>query len=209
MADKIRILYFLEDIAQEGFITALVRRVASDESIASGSLDHDIRSARGGSKVTTEFRKFLKDTERGQVAETDFLVVAVDGNCQGYEERVKRLKKCIKSNHPFNGRVVYAVPDPHIERWYLMDQRAIKAGIGLNRAPDLPTYKCEKDYYKQMLRQALRESNVNSLLGGVEYSERIVDNIQRLESLSQQDAGFGIFVRDLRRMLRNKLDSSA
>ncbi len=205
MADKIRVLHFLEDIAQEGFITALVKRVASDESIASGCIDHDIRSARGGSKVTTEFRRFLKDTERSTVAETDFLVVAVDGNCQGYEERVKRLKKCIKGNHPFNGKVVYAVPDPHIERWYLIDQRALKTGVGLDKAPALPKYKCEKDYYKQLLRQALRDANINSLLGGVEYAERIVENIQRLESLSQGDAGFGVFVRDLKRMLRSKL----
>lgn len=204
MAGRIRVLYFLEDIAQEGFITALVKRVARDESIAYGNLDHDVRSARRGSKVTTEFKRFLKDTEKRAGMQMDFLVVAVDGNCQGYEERVKRLKKCVRDHHPFNERVVYAVPDPHIERWYLMDQRALKKSIGLDKAPPLPQRKCEKDYYKRLLRQALTDANINSLLGGVEYAERIVDNIQRLDTLSQQDAGFGVFVSSLRRMLRSK-----
>jgi len=199
---KIRILYFLEDRAQEGFITALVTRVASEESIAPGSLGRDVRSARRGSKVVTEFRNFIKDTKRVGASDIDFLVVSIDGNCYGHEERVKQLKKYIKSNHPFNEKVVYAVPDPHIERWYIMDQRAFKEGIGINRAPDLPAYKCGKDYYKQILHNALKESKVNSLLGGAEYAENIVDKITDLRSLYQRNAGFRVFVEDLRRMLK-------
>lgn len=61
--------------------------------------------------------------------------------------------------------------------------------VGLNKAPDLPSYKCKKAYYKQVLNQALKESNVHSLLGGAEYAERIVDNIENLYSLGKQNAG--------------------
>ncbi|MCK4818345.1 DUF4276 family protein [bacterium] len=203
MVDKIRILYFLEDRAQEGFIKALVKRVASEESIAKDSLIHDVRSARGGSRIVTEFENFIRDTERVRATDIDFLVVAIDGNCKGHRERVEQLEKKIKSDHPFKERVVYAVPDPHIERWYLMDQRAFKVGVGLDRAPNLPSYKCRRDYYKQVLNQALKESNVNSLLGGAEYAERIVDSIINLRSLGQQNTGFQDFVEDLKRMLRN------
>ena len=201
--DKIRILYFLEDRAQEGFIKALVKRVASEESIAQDSLIHDVRSARGGSRIVTEFKNFIKDTGRVRATDIDFLVVAIDGNCKGHRERVEQLEKKIKSDHPFKERVVYAVPDPHIERWYLMDQRALKVGVGLDRAPNLPSYKCRRDYYKKVLNQALKESNVSSLLGGAEYAERIVDNIINLRSIGQQNADFQDFVEDLKRMLRN------
>ncbi len=203
--DKVRILYFLEDLAQEGFITALLKKVAHEESIATDTLVHDIRSARGGSRIINEFRNFIKDTSKVGATEIDFLVVAIDGNCKGYNERVKELDKYIKSNHPFNGRVVYAVPDPHIERWYLMDQRAFRSGIGLDRAPSLPPYKCKRDYYKQVINQALKESNVNSLLGGAEYAERIVDSIENLESLGRQNAGFQSFLENLRRMFRSQI----
>ncbi len=203
--DKIRILYFLEDRAQEGFITALVKRVAREESIDTDSLIHDIRSSHGGSKVIIEFRNFMKDTRRVGATGTDigFLVVAIDGNRYGHKRRVEQLKKCIKSNHPFNERVIYAVPDPHIERWYLFDQKAFKKGVGLDKAPDLPAYECKKkDYYKKVLNQALKESNVNTLLGGAEYAEKIVDNITDLKSLGQQNAGFKVFVEDLRRIFK-------
>lgn len=206
MVDKIRILYFLEDRAQEGFIKALVNRVASEESIATNSLIHDVRSARGGSRIVTEFKNFIRDTRKVKTIDIDFLVVAIDGNCKGHRERVEQLEKKIKSDHPFKERVVYAVPDPHIERWYLLDQRALKVGIGLDRVPSLPSYKCRRAHYKQVLNQALKESNVNSLLGGAEYAERIIDNIRNLRSLAQQNTGFQVFVEDLIRMFRDKIN---
>ena len=90
MVDKIRILYFLEDRAQEGFIKALVNRVASEESIATDSLIHDVRSARGGSRIVTEFNKFIRDTSEVETTDIDFLVVAIDGNCKGHRERVEQ-----------------------------------------------------------------------------------------------------------------------
>jgi hypothetical protein len=86
-----------------------------------------------------------------------------------------------------------------------MDQKALKEGAGLERAPSLPAYKCERAHYKQVLNQALRESNVSSLLSGAEYAERIVNKIIDMESLYGQNAGFQVFVEDLRRMLRSKL----
>jgi hypothetical protein len=201
---EIRILYFLEDRAQEGFFKAIVERIAQEESISTRILIHDIRSARGGSRIVREFKTFIKDTEQAGAANIDFLVVAIDGNCKGHRNRVDELERSIKSNHPLKQKVVYAVPDPHIERWYLMDQRALKEGVGLDRAPNMPSYKCERAYYKQVLNQTLKESNVSSLLGGAEYAERIVHKIVDVESLYNQNAGFKAFVEDLRRMLRNK-----
>ena len=207
LVDKIRILYFLEDRAQEGFIKALVKRIATEESIAADKLHHDIRSARGGSKVIPEFRNFIKNTERVAASDIDFLVVAIDGNCKGYHDRVKQLDNYIKENHPFRGKVIYAVPDPHIERWYLMDQRALKLGIGLDKAPSSPSHECKRgrSHYKQILRQALKDSNISSLLGGAEYAERFVDNIENLESLGRQNAGFQAFLQKLRGMLRSRM----
>jgi hypothetical protein len=204
LADEMRILYFLEDRAQEGFIKALVEKIAKEESIDIRSLNHDIRSARGGSRVIIAFRNFIRDTIKTKPSEIDLLIVAVDGNCKGHKDRVEQLEKCIKLNHPFKNRVIYAVPDPHIERWYITDQKAFRDGIGLKRPPDMPPYKCKKDHYKKVLTQALRESNVSSLLGGVEYAEKIVDNIVDLDLLGRQNAGFHFFVQELKRVFRGK-----
>jgi len=197
---KIRICYFLEDRAQEGFIKALVERIITEEGLPREGLIHDIRSARYGSRIIQEFRRFLKDMRRTDEPVPDLFVVAVDGNCKGYNERVSQLRKLLKDTDHFKERIVFAVPDPHIERWYLLDQKALKEATGLARAPDMPAYKCKKDYYKQVLRDALRE--LQPLLGGVEFAERIARAMTNLESLGQHDAGFARFISDLREQAR-------
>jgi hypothetical protein len=199
-----RILYFLEDRAQEGFIKALVNRIAHDIPISVNNFSHDIRSARGGSTVIPEFKRFMKDTMQISPSDVDLLVVAIDGNCKGHNERVRQLKGYVNPLHPLRSKIVYAVPDPHIERWYMMDQRAFKNGVGIDRAPDMPPYKCKKDYYKSKLRQALAESDVSSLLGGAEYAEDIVSNMESLDSLFNQNAGFQNFIEDLRNFFRHQ-----
>jgi hypothetical protein len=203
----VKILYFLEDRAQEGFIKALVNRIANDLHIPSSSLVNDVRSARGGSTVITEFERFMKDTMQSRSSEVDILIVSIDGNCKGYKKRVKQLLGYIKLSHPLKNKVVFAVPDPHIERWYLMDQRAFKNGVGIDRAPQMPAYKCKKDYYKNLLHQALADSDISSLFGGAEYAENIVSNIESLDSLFNQNAGFKNFIEDLRSLLRRIITS--
>lgn len=108
--DKIRILYFLEDRAQEGFVKALVKRIAKEESLSAAGLIHDVRSARGGSKIINEFKTFVKDFKTGG-PETDLLVVVVDGNCKGHQERKKQLGRYLKSVPHLQDIVVFAVPD--------------------------------------------------------------------------------------------------
>lgn len=202
MVARIQILYFLEDIMQEGFIKALVNKIAQDLSIPADSLNHDVRSGRGGSTVIPEFKKFMEDTMKTSSSGVDLLIVAIDGNCKGHRGRVRQLEKCIKQDHPLRDKVVYAVPDPHIERWYIMDQQAFKGGVGVHKAPDMPPYKCKKDYYKNLLRQTLAESDIASYLGGDEYAENIVHRITSLDSLFSQDAGFQEFVEGLRQFFR-------
>jgi hypothetical protein len=199
---RIEILYFLEDIAQEGLIKALVKRVSREALIAENIIHHDIRSARGGSRVLPEFEAFLKDTGQASPTDIDLLVVSIDGNCKGYPQKLRELRQLVSENHPFRDKVIFAIPDPHIERWYIMDQRAFKEGVGVTRAPNLPAYKCDKDYYKKLLHQTLADSDIMSLLGGTEYAESIVENIISLDSLSNIDAGFDNFIADLRSFCR-------
>lgn len=201
LADRVRILYFLEDRAQEGFVTALVERLAREMSIPAKMLIHDVRNANRGSSVINEFKNFLKDTVH-YPPYSHLVVVAIDGNCKGYGERKKQLEKHIKPGHPFEDKIVFAIPDPHIERWYILDQKAFKDGVGIDQSPPLPKYKCEKNYYKQLLIRTLKEADINSLLGVAQYAERIVKNIENLNLLERSDDAFKFFVRELRRMLK-------
>jgi hypothetical protein len=120
-----------------------VERIAKEESFTPDNLIHDIRSARGGSKIINDFKEFIKSLKT-YISDFDLLVVAVDGNCKGYQERKKQLEYPLKSTPSLEERVVFAVPDPHIERWYILDQKAFKYGVGINKSPMLPPYKCKK-----------------------------------------------------------------
>ena len=201
--DSITILYFLEDRAQEGFIKALVQRRAVELGIDRERIEHKVLSGRGGSRLIGAFKDFLAGYETSPLGTRGFVVVVIDGNCRGFQERKRELDKHVRTGHPFSNRIVFAIPDPHIERWYMLDQKAIKEAVELDRAPELPKYKCEKNYYKSILHQSLKDSDIGSLLGGSEYAEDIVREMEDLMRLGQQDKSFGAFVSDLSQMLKS------
>ena len=78
------------------------------------------------------------------------IIVATDGNCKGFLERKRQIEEVVKS---FSGLVICAIPDPHIERWLLLDSAAFKKVLGKGCAA--PTYKCQRDLYKQLLGDAI------------------------------------------------------
>ena len=43
--------------------------------------------------------------------------------------------------------VILAPPDPHVERWLLLDGAAYKAVFG--KGCDTPDLKCDRNHYKQ------------------------------------------------------------
>lgn len=190
MDRQIRICYFLEDIAQEGFLKALVSRLLKEKGIPPDCLLHDVRNASGGrGKALGELRKFLMDVSH----QPDVLVIAIDGNCRGYREMREEIQRAVQQTE-YPGPVVCAVPDPHMERWYLADPNALQRI--LNVRPECPAYKCERDRYKQALREAFRQAGIVAPLGGVEYGEEIAWSIDIFQ-VGKVDRGFKHFADDL------------
>lgn len=60
-----------------------------------------------------------------------------------------------------------------------------------------PTQKCERDLYKRLLSEAVRQAGIKPFLGGVEYTERIV-NAMNLEYLEQLGDSLSRFLKELR-----------
>ena len=200
MADTITIGCFLEDIGQERFIRALVRRVAEDMGRAPDSCSFDIRNAEGGSgRAVTEYGRFVKDYARGRTLSMDVLVVAIDGNCKGAAEVTNRLSDITERNG-YAGRVVYAVPDPHIEKWYMADVNACQTVLGTVQPPQCPAYKCEKGRYKRALIDAIKSTGVVPLQGGAEYAAEIAEQMN-LYDAGRNDASLHRFLNDMRSVL--------
>jgi hypothetical protein len=195
--DRIRIGYFLEDIGQEGFLKALVTRVAKEQGLVPQQIHHEIRNATGGhGTALNELRSFLRDIRRQREQPLALLVVAIDGNCQGYQEVRKAILAIVKQTK-YPGSVACAVPDPHIERWYLADPLGMQKILHADVALDVPAYKCQRDRYKQALRRAVRQTGVVAPLGGVEYGPEIA-SVLNFYTVGKVDTGFKHFIDELK-----------
>jgi hypothetical protein len=194
MPEPLTIGYFLEDIAQERFITSLVQRVADDLMVA---VTQDVRNATGGKgRVMAELQRYLRDVRVGCAPLHLLLVVVIDGNCVSYQTKRQQIEQ-VKERTGYPGTLLCAVPDPHIERWYLADAEGFSRAIEVGEPPAPPTYKCERHRYKQALRQAFREAGIQPQLGGAEYAGEIVAQMN-LYRAGQADAALKHFIDDLR-----------
>lgn len=193
---EVEIGYFLEDIGQERFLRALVNRVAREMGLPSRRLRHEVRNATGGRGVVLdELRRFLRDVKHERERPFALLVVAIDGNCRSYRKRRDEIRAIVEqSGYP--GLVICAVPNPHIERWYLADPRGLQQVLEVSSIPEVPPYKCERGRYKQALRDAIRQTGIIAPLGGLEYGPDIAE-ILDLYTVGKADAGFKHFLDEL------------
>lgn len=184
---------FVEDRAHREVIGPLIRRLAVEHAI---TVQIDWRSAvRGHGRVVQEFERYLRDLER-EGGIPDLIIVATDANCVGVNNRIKELGSPVAS-----APVVLAVPDPHIERWLLLDGAAFRAVFG--RGCDAPDQKCSRDLYKQRLLEAIRDAGITPLLGGIEYAEDIIANMN-IDRAARADRSLSRFVDDIRQIFQQR-----
>ena len=182
---------FGEDYAHRLVVGALVKRLAGEAGIA---IHQDWRSAVGGhGRVLREFDNYLRDLNR-QGIHPDLIVVATDSNCAGLNQRTRELER-----PGWSFPVVTAIPDPHIERWLLLDGAAFHAAVG--RGCDAPDYKCDRARYKSLLIDAVYAAGITPSIGGIEFAEDIVRQMD-IQRAAQADRSFDRFVQQMRRIFR-------
>ena len=181
---------FGEDYAHEVVLHTLLNRLAADHGV---SVEIHVRSATGGhGRMIQELKQYLAELRRGRAPLPDLFVVARDANCIGYADRVKEINAVVND---YQGFIGLAVPDPHMERWLLIDSHAFKEVLG--KGCQAPDSKCDRDRYKQLLADAVRTAGVDPPLGGVEYAEEIIRAMD-LDRASGNDVSFAHLLRDLR-----------
>lgn len=186
------IALFVEDSGHQAVIGALLRRLGRDCAL---ELKLDWRNTRRGhGRVVLEYERFLQDLKRQGAPFPDLIVVATDANCKGLNERTKELD--LASPAP----VVLAIPDPHIERWLLIDGAAFREVFG--RGCGAPDQKCSRDRYKQRLINEIRNAGVIPSLGGIEFAQDIVDAMD-IERAARSDASFKRFIEDIIRTFQS------
>ncbi|MCC6365437.1 MAG: hypothetical protein IT165_18140 [Bryobacterales bacterium] len=103
-------------------------------------------------KLVSELHEFFRDLNRERTFIPDAIVIAADANCEGYQTRKRSIDK-VASLAAIVPPVISAIPDPHIERWMLVDENAF--GTVFGRGCTLPAIKCAKDEYKRLLRDEI------------------------------------------------------
>jgi hypothetical protein len=184
---------FGEDAGHEAVMKALLARLSGDYQV---QIRVRTLSATGGiTRVHHEFSVYLNDIARGKVSTPDMIVIATDSNCKGYNERRQEIQKVVDPYPALSALVVFAIPDPHVERWLLADAAAFRAVLG--RGCNLPQHKCQKDYYKQLLVREVQEAKVKPILGGLEYAEDII-NAMNLIAVEGSEPSLQRLLRELK-----------
>lgn len=144
--------------------------------------------------MISELRQYLRNAALDPTTDTmDVLIIARDANCKGIQERKRELEtefhKRVRTVQP-----VYAVPDPHIERWLLLDSTAFKTVLG--KGCQAPDKKCERGRYKRLLSDAVRAAGVSPIFNGMEHAEALI-NAMDLNRMIALDASFGQLIQDM------------
>ena len=192
------VAFFVEDYGHEIVLESLINRLAREFAVPVRLRKYTASGGHG--RVKDEFTRFIKDLRRSTVALPDLIVVATDANCVGFRERLKRMQSAAE---PLRDLVVYAIPDPHLERWLLLDTAAFKDVFGTGC--QAPNYKCDRDRYKQLLSAAVRAAGQTPLLGGLEHAAEIVQHM-RLDKVARQDTSFGDLLQPLQSLFRRWQD---
>jgi len=186
------IALFVEDYAHQKVIGTLVQRVASEYGI---EVRLDWRSAMGGhGKVIVELKNYMRDLNRQGTPWPDLIVVATDANCKGLNERSREIGD-LDAPAP----VLLAIPDPHVERWLLLDGAAFKEVFG--RGCQAPDRKCSRERYKELLIEEIHAAGGTPILGGIEYAEDIVRQMD-IDRAARADDALRRFVENLRSIVR-------
>ena len=186
------IALFVEDFAHQEIIDALVKRVAHECKV---DIRLDWRSAvRGHGRVVTELTDYLRELIDQGGPQPHLIIVATDANCKGLNRRRREIVR-LEAPAP----MVLAVPDPHIERWLMLDGAAFKTVFG--KGCDAPDRKCDRDRYKHRLTQAICATGITPNLGGIEFAREIVAEMD-IDRAAQGDRSFHRFVDDLRDAFR-------
>ncbi|MBD3286596.1 DUF4276 family protein [candidate division WOR-3 bacterium] len=193
---------FVEDYGHEAFLQALLERFAEEYQV-----DINIRSfsaTEGHGKVISKLTIFIRQLQRDKEHLPDLLVVAIDTNCHKLVECRNEIDGVTQN---IKGFVVLALPDPHIERWLLVDSVAFKKVLG--EGCNAPDQKCDKDRYKQLLSQAVRETGTSPILGGMEYAGDIVEAMNLRRITGKVDSSLKNLITDLRNQFKRwKSDKS-
>lgn len=196
MRDRPLVDLYCEDRGHEQFCRALLERLARDEGVP---LRLRTQNSRGGhGRAVTEFKLWQRKVSKGLPEEIpDLLVMVIDGNCEDWGTAHKAHSTVVQDD--VFPRVVVGCPEPHIERWCFADPESFQEVIGT--APPADPGKCERSFYKNLLRQTILQAGQLILTDEMEFAPDLVAKMSFYKAGKNQRS-FGHFVEGLQSAFR-------
>ncbi len=196
MGNRPRIDLYCEDSGHEQFARALLGRLARDLKIS--PIVKTVSGRGGHGRAVTEFKAWQRAAAGGGIDEIpDLLILIIDANCSGWTQSHRALADSIDSG--VFPRHALGCPDPHIERWCFADPLAIQAVLGCTCPAD--PGKCERDLYKQLLRQTILGAGQPILTSEMEYAPDLVTAMDLFRAGKNQPS-LKHFVEEIRKALQ-------
>ena len=191
-------LYVLEDKAHAEFIPPLLRRLADEQGIA---IDEREPIPMGGAgRTVAGLRRLLADIRADREPRPDVVIVGVDADCGPQGERARQVSRACELEG-YEGAVIVAEPDPHIEIWYLADPAYVQRLLAIPDRPRTPRVRCRRQEYKDRLRETVRASGAPTPFGGVEYGPEIAEGMD-LYQAGREVPSLRRFIDEVRDCLR-------
>ena len=180
---------FVEDEAHEDFLTALVQRFADTYQTEVHLWPYSVRGGRG--KVIKALKKYQQELRHNKAELPHLIIVGIDGNCKRPPAREREINQALPG---FTDFVISAIPEPHIERWLLLDAEAFKTVFG--KGCPAPDKKCERERYKRFLLNAISEAGANPNLSRTQHVANLV-NAMNLQHIARRTDSLGQLLKAL------------
>jgi hypothetical protein len=178
----VKVDLFAEDHAHELFASAAVERIFREEG---ATFELNVRNSVGGhGRAITEFQNYQRAIERGALTlvRPDLLVIMIDANCRGLVQARKDIQASVHAG--IASDIVIACPDPHIERWLFADPEVFRDVVGGEVNPG--RRKCERNFYKNLLRKAVSDAGHMPSLGGLEFTAELVAGMDEHRAIDNE-----------------------
>jgi hypothetical protein len=197
MDDLLRVDLYCEDSGHELFARALLLRLARELGVR---VTVQTMSGRGGhGRALSEFHIWQSTMAKGGagLSHPDLLVLIIDANCRGWSDCRRDLSGEI--NRELFPAHVIGCPDPHVEHWCFADPVAIQTVFG-RPCPRDPG-KCERSWYKHLLRETVQESGQLILTTEMEFAPDLVE-VMDLFTAGRNQPSLRHFADDIRKALK-------
>lgn len=186
-----RVAIFCEDSGHEKVVAGLLQKLLPEHDYEV----HILSARHGKGRALTELGIYLTQVQRGIVPAPAAIVAAIDANCHGFNGKKDEIDKKLPSGFPSHIPLIHAIPDPHVERWILIDSAAFKAVFG--KGCSAPDQKCERDRYKRLLNEAIISAGGEITISWIEHAEALLEHMD-IDRLSRADDSIKKFVQEVR-----------